>query len=69
MRYALNPKGTFQFTCPAQTIESFNRRMKAKYYDWKGLQAKGFEPTFDNFIQQYNVVKLTVEGVQHEFPR
>jgi len=58
--FALKLRGSYQFTCVTSTLEDTQKAVTKAYYAWRGMRPKGSESTYEDFMVNRTIVKLTV---------
>ena len=58
---AMRKSGSASFNCLAHNMEDFKTRRKTLFYNWRGMQPKGSNPSMEDFMEGKEIVKLSVE--------
>lgn len=59
--HAVKHKDMFQFSCVALSPQTRDQKLETAYWNWRGYQKKGSDPTFEDFMEKFNKVKITIE--------
>ena len=63
MKYALKTKGKYQFFCLSNTVDELDKNEMKAFNSWKGMQEKGSNKTIDDFREDNDRVKVTIEKI------
>ena len=65
--WALKRKQAFIFSCAARTEDAHKRLVHAAFSNWSGLQPRGSDKLFEDFISNYEsvIVTITPSGITY----
>lgn len=61
--YALQTKNGFQFYNASKTPEELEEKILRAYWNWRGCQKAGSEPTIGEYMARYQKVEVTVHDI------